>query len=111
GIAFGGDADFAAPGVEPVLARRHLVRVTAVNAVIAQQVRVGFDGAEIVDPDHLDLPAWMLHRRSEDQPSDAAKAVDRNPSRHGSSSRSSVQIYRSERAASATFSGVMPKCG
>src|SRR6266446_1656650 len=85
--------------------------LTPSTTVISEEVRVGLDRAEIVDPDHLDLAVLLLVRRPQDQPADAAKAVDRNPYRHDSSSRSSWPIYRSERAASATLSGVMPKCG
>jgi hypothetical protein len=85
-IALGSDADFAAPGVKPVLASRNFVRLATVHSVIAEQVRIGFDRAEIVDADDLDLAARMLHRRAEDQPPNAAKTVDRHPYRHGSPS-------------------------
>ena len=54
-----------------------------------QQMRVGLDRAQIVDADDLDLAMLVLVRRPQDQPADAAEAVDRNPYRHGSSSQSS----------------------
>ena len=57
-VALGGDADLAAAGVEPVLAGGHLVRIAAVDAVVAQQVRVGLDGAEIVDARRSRVPGW-----------------------------------------------------
>jgi hypothetical protein len=62
------------------------------DAVVPEEVRVGLDRAEIVDPDHLDLTVLLLVRRPQDKPANAAKAVDRNPYRHGSSSRSSLTV-------------------
>src|SRR6516165_4002887 len=110
-IALGGDPDLAAADIHPILAGRDLARKAAVNAVVAQEMRIGLDRTEVVDADDLDLGVLVFVSRPQDQPADAAKAVDRNSYRHDLSSPRPWPIYRSERAASATFSGVMPKCG
>jgi hypothetical protein len=81
-IALGGDADLALAGVEPVLARADLGREAAVHAVVFQEMRVGRDRPEIVDPDDLELLLRMLERGAHDQAADAAETIDRNPYRH-----------------------------
>src|SRR6516162_8814547 len=108
-VALGGGGVLAAADIYPIVAGRDLTGEPAVHAVISKEVGVGLDRAEIVDPNHLDLGVLVLVGRPQDQPANAAKAVNRHPYRHGSPSQSSSSIYRSERAASATFSGVMPK--
>src|SRR5205814_996592 len=92
-IALGRDADLAATGIHPVLARGDLAAKAAVHTVVAQQVRIGLDRPEIVDANDFELFVGMLQGRAHYQSTDAAKAVDRNPYRHGSSSRSSWLIY------------------
>ena len=52
------------------------MREAAVHAVVAQQVRVGLDGAEIVDRDDLDIGAAGLDDGAQDDAADAAKPVD-----------------------------------
>src|SRR6185312_3829030 len=86
-VPLGGHAALAAAGVEPVVPPGYLVRIAAVHAVVFEQMRVGFDRAEIVDPDDLDLAVRMLHRGAEDQAADPPEAVDRNPYRHLNLSR------------------------
>ena len=49
------------------------------HAVIAQQMGVGLDRAQIVDRHDFDVAASRFHDRPQHQPADAAKAVDRNP--------------------------------
>src|SRR5215472_14953347 len=110
-IALGGDADLAAADIHPVVAARDFAREAAVDAVIPEQVCVGLDRPQIVDPNDLYLGMLVLTGRPQNQPADAAEAVDAYPYRHLRSSRKLSPIYRSARAASATFSGVMPKCG
>ena len=83
-VALGGDADLAAADIHPVVAGRDLAGKAAVHAVVAQEVRVGLDRAEIVDADHLDLGVLVLVSGAQHQAADAAETVDRNPYRHGS---------------------------
>src|SRR5882762_7822092 len=45
-------------------------------------MRVGLDGAEIVDADDCDVGASRLDNRSEDQAADAAKSIDRHANCH-----------------------------
>ena len=54
----------------------------AVHAVVAQQMRVGFDRAEIVDADHLDVLAAGFGDGAQDVAADAAKSVDGDPNCH-----------------------------
>ncbi len=52
------------------------------HRVETQQMRVGLDRAEIVDADHLDIPAAGLGDGAQDVAADAAKPVDRDPDCH-----------------------------
>ena len=52
------------------------------HAVVAQQVRVGLDRAEIVDGDHVDVLAAGFEDRAHDVAADAAKSVDCNSDSH-----------------------------
>jgi hypothetical protein len=52
------------------------------HAVIFEKVRVSRDRAEVIDRDDLDILSLGVMRRAQDQPADAAKAVDRYPYRH-----------------------------
>ncbi|MCY1298930.1 hypothetical protein D9M70_484390 [compost metagenome] len=54
----------------------HLGRETTVDGVIAQQVGVGFNGAEIVDGNDFDVGAAGFDDRAEHVAADAAKTVD-----------------------------------
>ena len=54
----------------------------AVHRVVAHQVGVGLDRAEVVDRDHLDVGAARLDDRAQHVPTDAAEAVDCNLDRH-----------------------------
>ena len=47
--------------------------------VVAQQVRVGFDRAEVVDGDDFDVLAVGLDDGAQDIAADAAETVDGNP--------------------------------
>ena len=58
----------------------------AMNRVILQKVRIRGHGAEIVDGDDFDVIAVMLDDRTQHQPADAAKSINRNPNGHGKSS-------------------------
>ena len=81
-VALGGNGDLAAADVHPIVAAGDLARKAAVHAVIAQQMRVGLDRPEIVDPDHFDFGVLMLVGRAQDQAANAAKTVDCNPYCH-----------------------------
>ena len=56
-IAFGGDLDRAIAVADGVAFHGDFVREAAMHRVEAQQVRIGFDRAEIVDADDFDVLA------------------------------------------------------
>src|SRR5262249_42434923 len=87
-VALGGDPNLAATRIHPILPGRHFAGEAAMYTVVAQQMRIGLDRAEIVDADDLEFLVGMLQSRAHDQAADPAKPVDRNPYRHGSSSAS-----------------------
>ena len=64
-IAFGGDPDLAPADIDPIVAAGDLARKPPVHTVIGEQVRIGGDGAEIVDADHLDLGVLVLVSRAQ----------------------------------------------
>ena len=49
------DGDPATADIDPVVARRNLTGETPVDAVVFEQVRIGRDGAEVIDRDDLDI--------------------------------------------------------
>ena len=85
GVALGGDADRAAADIDAVAGDGDPGGEAAVHAVVAQQMRVGFDGAEIVDGDHLDIGAAGFYDGAQHVTPDAAEAVDGNFHCHGGS--------------------------
>jgi hypothetical protein len=50
--------------------------------IVAQQVRVGLDGPEVVDGDNLDVGASALHDRAQHVAADASEPVDCNSHGH-----------------------------
>ena len=82
-VALGGHRNLAAADIHPAFAGGDLARKAAVNTVVAQQMGVGLDRAEIVDADDFDVVAPALASRPHHQPANAAKTVDRYPYRHG----------------------------
>ena len=52
------------------------------DGVVAQQMRVGVHGAQIVDADDLEIVAPALDQRAQDQAADAPEPVDGKPNRH-----------------------------
>ena len=48
------------------------------HAIVAQQMGVGLDAAEIVDRDRFDVRAAALHHSAQHQPADAPEPVDRD---------------------------------
>ena len=58
----------------------------AVHAVVAQQVGVGLHRPQVVDRHHLDVAPGVLDDRAQDQPADAAEAVDGDADGHGGKS-------------------------
>jgi hypothetical protein len=61
------------------------LREAAVNRVVAHQVGVGFDRAEIVDRDDVDVGAAGFVNRAHDIAADASKPVDGNLGLHSHS--------------------------
>ena len=54
----------------------------AVDAIVFQQVNVVFHRSEVVDGDDLDVRALVFQDGTKNQPTDPAKAVDRNTNSH-----------------------------
>ena len=52
------------------------------HGIIAQQMRVGFHRAQIVQRHHFDVAAPAFHDGAQHKTPDAAKAVDRNADCH-----------------------------
>ena len=84
GILDGGDFDLVAGGDHIIAVHADLGRETAMHAVIAQQMGIGFHRPQIVDGHDFDVAAARLHDRPQHQPADAAEAVDCNTQCHGS---------------------------
>ena len=61
---------------------RHFMREAAMHAVVAQQMRIGLDRAEIVDGDDVDVLAAGFMDGAQDVAADAAKSVDGNSDGH-----------------------------
>ena len=76
GSAFRADYDPAATDIDPIIPSRDLTGEMAVDAVISEEMRIGFDRAEVVDRNNLDVLAASLMQGAQDQPTDAPKAVD-----------------------------------
>ena len=59
-----------------------LVRKAPVDAVVAQEMRVGLHRAQIVDGDDLDVLAARLQNSTQHQPPNPAEAIDRYLGNH-----------------------------
>ena len=77
------------------------------HGIEAQEVRIGFDRSEIVDGKDFEILAPRFDRRTQNIAADAAEPVDGDANRH---SESPYGLSKRANAASATFSGVIPKC-
>ena len=77
-----GDLDLAVAEVDRVAVDRHRAGEAAVHDVVAQQMGVGLDRAEIVDGDDLDVLAAGFDDGAQDIAADAAKSVDGDPNSH-----------------------------
>ena len=77
-----GDLELLLADGDRIAVHSHFMRETAMHAVVAQQVRVGLDGAEIVDGDHVDVLASGLVDGADDVAADAAESVDCNSDSH-----------------------------
>ena len=84
GVALGGHLDRAAADVDGVAGDGDGAREAAVHAVVAHQVGVGLDRAEVVERDDLDVVASQLDDGAQHVAPDAAEAVDCNLDRHSS---------------------------
>ena len=123
-VADGGDADRAAADVDGVAGNGDGARELAVDGVIANEMRIGLDRAEVVDGNDFDVGAAGLDDGAQHVAADAAKTVDGNFHSHfGSLPMDELCEVRRGRgaapwgnqaslasAAATTASGVMPKC-
>src|SRR3546814_7234935 len=75
-------SDLAAADIDGVVPGLHLAVETAMHAVIAEQMRIGLDRAEIVDADHFDVGAAAFDNGTQHIAADAAETVNRNANRH-----------------------------
>jgi hypothetical protein len=58
------------------------MREAAVDAVEFEEMRIGLDRAEIVDPDDFDIAPLVFCGGTQDQPANTAEPVDRDSNRH-----------------------------
>src|SRR6478752_5163117 len=77
-ILDGSDFDCPIADADGVTLHSDFARETAMYAIEAQKVRVGFDRAEIVDGNNLDVFAAIFRNGAENVTADAAKSVDGN---------------------------------
>ena len=82
GILDRGDLELLLADGDGVALDLDLMREAAVHAVVAQQMRIGLDRAEIVDGDHVDVLAARFVDGAQDVAADAAKSVDGNSDGH-----------------------------
>ena len=78
------DLDLAHADIDGVAGNLHFVREAAVDGIVTQEMRVGFNRAKVVERDHLDVLAAQLHDGAQDIAADAPKAVDGDLHGHGS---------------------------
>ena len=102
-----GDLDLVAVHDHEIAVHLHLAGKFAMHGIVAQQMRVGFDGAQIVYAHHHDVLTLGLHDRAQNQPPDAAEPVDRDAHCHVTFL---LMLSAHPCAAFATASAVMPKC-
>jgi hypothetical protein len=76
GIALGGHLHEAAADIHLVALGLHLAGEAAMHGVVAEEMRVGLDRAEIVEAEDLDVLAAALDDGAQDQAADAAETVD-----------------------------------
>ncbi len=77
-IALGGHRHPAAPGIDGAVLGLDLAGEGAVDGVVAQQMGVGLDRAQIVDGDDLDVVAAAFQDGAQHQAADAPESVDRD---------------------------------
>lgn len=83
GVALGENLEaVAAFDLDGVAINGDFLGEAAVDGIEAHQVCVGFDRAEIVDRDHVDVLATRFVDRAHDVAADTSETVDRYPSCH-----------------------------
>ena len=82
-ITLGRDLDLAQAHVDPVVAALDRAGKTAVDRIVAQQVRIGRHRPQVVDRHNLDVAAAMLGDGAKNKAADAAEAVDGDADGHG----------------------------
>ncbi len=75
-VADGVNLDRAVAHIDRVASDLHFLGETAMHAVVAQQMRIGFDRAEVVDRHDLNIGAARLDDGAKNVAADAAKTVD-----------------------------------
>ena len=83
-IWFCGDADFATVDHQMIVFDLNLGVQPTMDAVILQKMGIGFDRAEIIDGDNLDIIALVFENGTKNASADPAKSVDCHRCRHGS---------------------------
>ena len=81
-VALGGHLDRATADVDRVAGDLHVMRELAVHRIVAEQVGVGLDRAEIVDRDDLDVRTAGLDDGAQNVAPDASEPVDRDLHSH-----------------------------
>ncbi len=81
GLALRQDADVLIAHEEVVALDVDRHREPSLRRVVAQQVRQGLGGGQVVHPDHLDVGTGV-EDRSQEIAADASEAIDSDPHRH-----------------------------
>ena len=81
-VALGGDDQALAVDQDRAVRRLDFALEAAVDRIVAEQQRVGFRVAQVIDRDQLEIVILAFEDRAGDKPPDAPEAVDRNPGRH-----------------------------
>src|SRR5215208_4198054 len=81
-ILYGGNLDAGVLDDDAVAFDLYLIWKAAMDGIEAQQMRVGLDGAEIVDCDNLDVLAAGFDDRAQNVSADAAETVDCHANSH-----------------------------
>ena len=106
-ITLGDDFNRLAADINAGFGGLHFYRKATMHTVILQHMRIGFDTAQIVNRNDIDILAATFDNPAQHQTTDTSKSVNGYIYCHVFSPRKS---YSASRAAAAMASAVMPKC-
>src|SRR5689334_6913123 len=97
GIALGGDLDRPVADADGIALHSDIVGETAMHAVVAQQVGIGFDRAQIVEGNDFDVLAIGFRDGAQNVATDPAKSVNGNAYCHNIVSRLLSPLLRPQK--------------